>query len=127
MGNPETTLQDNKTTNRDMAVWADNIKFVREIIESKFNKIDNSVAEINEGAELLENDPSSSHGKEHFTFALRNLELVQPSEIEMLLETILGDLHENERKALETIVNEKLTKRTETLEKSKELKNKMKL
>ena len=29
-----------------MAVWADNIKFVREIIESKFNKIDNSVAEV---------------------------------------------------------------------------------
>ena len=29
-----------------MAVWADNIKFVREIIESKFSKIDNSVAEV---------------------------------------------------------------------------------
>lgn len=39
---------------------------------------------------MLENDPSSSHGKEHFTFALRNLELVEPAEIEMLLETILG-------------------------------------
>merc|ERR1712062_9764 len=112
---------------RDMAVWADNIKFVREIIESKFNKIDHSVAEINEGLEMLETDPSSNHGKEHFTFALRNLELVQPSEIEMLLETIMGDLHENERKALETIVTEKLSKRTETLEKSKEMKNKMKL
>ena len=32
-----------------MAVWADNIKFVREIIESKFNKIDNSVAEVRRG------------------------------------------------------------------------------
>ena len=90
-----------------MAVWADNIKFVREIIESKFSKIDNSVAEvrrergsgeeynldllwIREGADLLHNDPSSVQGKEHFTFALRNLELVQPAEIEMLLETIVG-------------------------------------
>merc|ERR1712141_360993 len=125
MGNSET--QDKKTTNRNMAVWADNIKFVREIIESKFNKIDNSIAEINEGAEMLENDPSSNHGKEHFTFALRNLELVQPAEIEMLLETIVGDLHENERKAIETMVNEKLAKRTETLEKSKELKKKLNL
>ena len=92
-----------------MAVWADNIKFVREIIESKFSKIDISIAEvrlqmdrsiqrininiccqINEGVEMLENDPTSSHGKEHLTFALRNLELVQPTEIEMLLETIVG-------------------------------------
>ena len=32
-----------------MAVWADNIKFVREIIESKFTKIDNSVAEVRAG------------------------------------------------------------------------------
>merc|ERR1712001_102214 len=113
-----------KTTK--MAVWADNIKFVREIIETKFTKIDKSVAEIKEGVEMLENDPTSSHGKEHFTFALRNLELVQEAEIEMLLETIVGDLHENERKAIETMVNEKLAKRTETLEKSEELKNKMK-
>ena len=32
-----------------MAVWADNIKFVREIIQSKFNKIDNSIAEVRAG------------------------------------------------------------------------------
>ena len=32
-----------------MAVWADNIKFVREIIETKFTKIDNSVAEVSRG------------------------------------------------------------------------------
>ena len=35
-----------KQDERDMAVWADNIKFVREIIESKFSKIDHSVAEV---------------------------------------------------------------------------------
>ena len=46
--------------------------------------------QIKEGVEMLENDPTSSHGKEHFTFALRNLELVQQAEIEMLLETIMG-------------------------------------
>ena len=94
---------------------------------------------------MLEHDQSSSHGKEHFTFALRNLELVQPQEIEMLLDTIMGvkllviinkdfswkkmpqDLHENERKTLETIANEKLNRRNETLEKSNELKKKLKL
>ena len=35
-----------------MAVWADNIKFVREIIQTKFNKIDNSVAEVRGGGAL---------------------------------------------------------------------------
>ena len=29
-----------------MAVWADNIKFVKDIIDGKFNKIDQAVAEV---------------------------------------------------------------------------------
>ena len=30
-----------------MTMWADNIKFVKEIIDSKYSKIDNAVAEVN--------------------------------------------------------------------------------
>ena len=29
-----------------MTMWADNIKFVKEIIDSKYSKIDNAVAEV---------------------------------------------------------------------------------
>ena len=29
-----------------MAIWADNIKFVKEIIDNKYSKIDNAAAEV---------------------------------------------------------------------------------
>merc|ERR1712183_936614 len=88
-----------------MAVWADNIKFVKDIIDSKFNKIDQAVAEVTESLETLKTDCKNGPAKEHFTFALRSLE------IEQLLETVLGDLHEKERDALEHQAAEKLQQR----------------
>ena len=30
-----------------MAMWADNVKFVKDIIDSKYQKIDSAVAEVN--------------------------------------------------------------------------------
>merc|ERR1712165_631336 len=113
------------TSTRDrMAVWADNIKFVKDIIDTKFGKIDQAVQMIEEGLSLLETDVKSSQAKEKYTFALRSLKLMQPQEIEILVETILCDLHENERKSLETLATEKLAKRMEVLQKSEELKKK---
>merc|ERR1711936_891494 len=108
-----------------MAVWADNIKFVKDIIDSKFNKIDQAVAEVTESLETLKTDCKNGPAKEHFTFALRSLELVQPAEIEQLLETVLGDLHEKERDALEHQAAEKLQQRVETLDKSKQMKTQL--
>merc|ERR1712223_380319 len=113
------------TSTRDtMAVWADNIKFVKDIIDTKFGKIDQAVQEIEEGLSLLETDVKCSQAKEKYTFALRSLKLMQPQEIEILVETILCDLHENERKSLETLATVKLAKRMEVLQKSEELKKK---
>ena len=34
------------STQDTMAVWADNIKFVRDIIDTKFGKIDQAVQEV---------------------------------------------------------------------------------
>ena len=87
-----------------MTMWADNIKFVKDIIDSKYHKIDHAVAEvendnstaalihhfqITESSEALLHDAKCSRSKEQFTFAVRTLELVQPSEIEQLLQTII--------------------------------------
>ena len=44
---------------------------------------------IEEGLSLLETDVKSSQAKEKYTFALRSLKLMQPQEIEILVETIL--------------------------------------
>ena len=45
---------------------------------------------MNENADALLKDPTCGKSKEHFVAAVRVLELVQTSEIEMLLETIVG-------------------------------------
>merc|ERR1712223_220474 len=121
----QSPLASSTSTPQDtMAVWADNIKFVKDIIDTKFGKIDQAVQEIEEGLSLLETDVKSSQAKEKYTFALRSLKLMQPQEIEILVETILFDLHENERKSLETLATEKLAKRMEVLQKLEELKKK---
>jgi len=73
-----------------MTMWADNIKFVKDIIDGKYQKIDHAAAEMNENADALLKDPTCGKSKEHFVAAVRVLELVQTSEIEMLLETIVG-------------------------------------
>lgn len=46
--------------------------------------------QITESLETLKADCKNGPAKEHFTFALRSLELVQPAEIEQLMETVLG-------------------------------------
>ena len=45
---------------------------------------------MTENAEALLKDPNRGKSKEHFSSAVRVLELVQTNEIEMLLETIIG-------------------------------------
>eukprot|EP00092_Neocalanus_flemingeri_P049050 GFUD01056237.1.p1 GENE.GFUD01056237.1~~GFUD01056237.1.p1 ORF type:complete len:111 (+),score=34.83 GFUD01056237.1:48-380(+) len=108
-----------------MTMWADNVKFVKDIIDSKYHKIDHAVAEIKESSDALLQDDKCSKSKEHFTFALRTLELVQPAEIEQLLDTIISDLHGKEKETLETEAKSKLTSRIEALEKAKQLKAKL--
>ena len=87
-----------------MTMWADNIKFVKDIIDSKYSKIDHAVAEVGredvlvisdhfkiaESSEALLKDANCAKSKEHFRFGLRTLELVQTLEIEKLLETIIS-------------------------------------
>ena len=87
-----------------MTMWADNIKFVKDIIDSKYSKIDHAVAEvcgdhvlvtighfqISESSEALLKDANCVKSKEHFRFWLRTLELVQTEEIHKLTETIIN-------------------------------------
>ena len=71
-------------------MWADNIKFVKDIIDCKYSKIDHAVAEIAESSEALLKDANCAKSKEHFRFGLRTLELVRTEEIDKLLETIIS-------------------------------------
>eukprot|EP00092_Neocalanus_flemingeri_P017350 GFUD01018765.1.p1 GENE.GFUD01018765.1~~GFUD01018765.1.p1 ORF type:complete len:111 (+),score=51.62 GFUD01018765.1:63-395(+) len=110
-----------------MTMWADNIKFVKDIIDGKYQKIDAAAAEMTENADALLKDPTCGKSKEHFNSAVRVLELVQTNEIEMLLETIIGDLHGKEKEMLVNESKEKIATRTKALERAKQVKDQLKI
>jgi len=108
-------------------MWADNIKFVKDILDGKYKKIDDAVAELTENAEILAKEPDSAKSREAIASSGRTLELMEPKEIEQLLSTILDDIHEKERETLESEAKGKLESRTNALAKFKELKTTLKI
>jgi len=91
-----------------MTMWADNVKFVKDILDSKYQKIDSAVLEFTESSEALQKDVNCNKSKEHFLTAIRTLELMQTTEIEMLLETIISEMHGKEKEMLESEAKEKV-------------------
>merc|ERR1712076_303979 len=85
-----------------MTMWADNVKFVKDILDSKYQKIDSAVLEFTESSEALQKAVTCNKSKEHFLTAIRTLELMQTTEIEMLLETIISEMHGKEKEMLES-------------------------
>ncbi|XP_023326666.1 uncharacterized protein LOC111700084 [Eurytemora carolleeae] len=110
-----------------MTMWADNIKFVKDILDGKYKKIDDAVAEVNENAEILLKEPDAGKSKELFLSAGRTLELMETKEILQLLQTILDDMHEKEKEILETEANSKIDSRLAALEKYKKVKSQLKI
>ena len=47
-----------------MTMWADNIKFVKDIIDSKYSKIDHAVAEVSESSEALLKDANCAKSRD---------------------------------------------------------------
>merc|ERR1711953_268013 len=87
---PSYSLLPIQTQTFKMTMWADNVKFVKDILDSKYQKIDSAVHEFTESSEALQKDVTCNKSKEHFLTAIRTLELMQTTEIEMLLETIIS-------------------------------------
>merc|ERR1712179_81218 len=115
-------LPDFNKNNLKMTMWADNVKFVKDILDSKYQKIDSAVHEFTESSEALQKDVNCNKSKEHFLTAIRTLELMQ-----MLLETIISEMHGKEKEMLESEAKEKVAKRSSCLEKAKELRSQLKL
>merc|ERR1719158_208857 len=97
----DSLLQEIIQNSSKMTMWADNIKFVKDILDQKYAKIDSAAAEMNENAEALLKDATCTKSREHFTASFRVLEIMQISDIETLLETIISDLHGKEKEMLE--------------------------
>merc|ERR1712227_1180642 len=92
------------------------------IIDSKYQKIDTAITELNDSIEGLTKDSSCHKSKEHLNNSLRTLELVQPSEIQTLMDTILTDLSGKEKDLLENEMKEKLGNREAALAKAQKAK-----
>jgi len=111
-----------------MTMWADNIKFVMDIVHSKYKKIDDSVAELTENAEILLKENDNGKAKEVFLAAGRTLELMETKEIEQLLATVLDDLtNDKEKETLEAEVKAKIESRAAALNTLKQVKAQLKI
>merc|ERR1712223_1436157 len=119
---PSYSLLPIQTKNFKMTMWADNVKFVKDILDSKYQKIDSAVHEFTESSEALQKDVTCNKSKEHFLTAIRTLELMPTTEIEMLLETIISQMSGQEKET-----KEKVAKRSTCLERAKELRTQLKL
>jgi len=84
-----------------MTFWADNIKFIKDIQDSKYKKIEDCIAELNEQIATLTTDKDDKKAREHFVEASRTLEIMNMGEIDTLAETMFKDIPDDakEKKA----------------------------
>jgi len=84
-----------------MTFWADNIKFIKDIQDSKYKKIEDCITELNEQIEALKTDKDDKKAREHFVEASRTLEIMNMEEIDTLADTMFKDMPDNPEKKRE--------------------------
>jgi len=84
-----------------MTYWADNIKFIKDIQDSKYKKIEDNIAELNEQIAALTKDKDDKKARELFVEASRTLEIMSMDELETLADTMFKDMPENPEKKRE--------------------------
>jgi len=84
-----------------MTFWADNIKFIKDIQDSKYKKIEDAIEELNEQIQKLGEDKDNKKARELFIEASRTLEIIDVTEMETLGETMFKDMPENNEKTKE--------------------------
>jgi len=112
-----------------MTYCADSNKFIKDLLDDKYKKIDVAITEMDENAEVLLKDfeNATGHQKERFSAAARSLELVETKEVDQLYETLVMDMHDKEKEACDAAHKAVLDKLAAALAKCKEVKGKVKL
>jgi len=77
-----------------MTYWADNIKFIKDVQDSKYQKIEEAIDKLNEQLEILSKDEKDAKGREIFHEAARTLEMANPDDLQSLGETMFSDMHD---------------------------------
>merc|ERR1711953_618411 len=80
-----------------MTFWADNIKFIKDVLDSKYKKIEDNLAELQEHSAGLEKEPENKKLKDLFLDAARMVELINMDELHTLAETMFADMPESEK------------------------------
>jgi len=97
-----------------MTYWADNIRFIKEVQDSKYEKIEEAITKLTEQLEVLSKEETDAKAREIFHEASRTLEMANPEDLQSLGETMFQDMHECPEKDKEVArlkeVQEKLKK-----------------
>eukprot|EP00093_Oithona_nana_P007968 07968.XXX_169397_167406_1 [CDS] Oithona nana genome sequencing. len=80
-----------------MTYWADNIKFIKDCLDSKYKKIEDSLLDLQEHMEALAKEPDNKKVKELFVESAKMLELVNMDELQTLAETMFSDMPDSEK------------------------------
>merc|ERR1712170_71703 len=80
-----------------MTFWADNIKFIKDVLDSKYKKVEDSLADLEEHVAELGKDPDNKKIKDLFKEAASCLELVNADEMAALAETMFAEMPDNEK------------------------------
>merc|ERR1711862_344494 len=86
-----------RTTTIKMTYWADNIKFIKDVLDSKYKKVEDSLADLEEHVAELGKDPDNKKIKDLFKEAASCLELVNADEMAALAETMFAEMPDNEK------------------------------
>merc|ERR1712018_637161 len=94
----------------------DNIRFIKDVQDSKYEKIEEAVDKLNEQLQILEKDENDPKAREIFHEASRTLEMANPADLQALGDSMFEDMHECPEKEKEVArlkeVQEKLNKYT---------------
>merc|ERR1712020_122192 len=77
--------------------------FIKDIQDSKYQKIEEAIDKLNEQLEILSKDETDPKAREIFHEAARTLEMANPEDLTALGETMFQDMHECPEKEKEVV------------------------
>merc|ERR1739838_956350 len=104
-----------KRKQNKMTFWADNIKFIKDVLDSKYKKIEDALADLQEHTDGLDKEPDNKKLKDLFVEAKRTVELINMDELNTLAETMFADMPESEKGKETERLKEITGKRTEAM------------
>jgi hypothetical protein len=98
-----------------MTFWADNIKFIKDVLDSKYKKIEDALADLQEHTDGLDKEGDNKKLKDLFVEAMRSVELINMDELNTLAETMFADMPDSEKGKEQERLKEITDKRTQAM------------